>query len=226
MEIDNEIPNAQEYKAYFLKKKKKKSKLGKTLEIALETRKFEIELYWKRSTYYWAFIASSFAGYFVVLNLKDHKELTIVVSTIGLFFSIGWYLANRGSKFWQKNWEAHVDLLEDEEIGPLFGTILNPIPIKLGKLAGEYPFSVSKINQILSFGIILTWVYIFSYSFDYVFNLVQNETAEKIINGIAFIGIFTWIGILFYQNAETELSRDFKKAYKQKGNSRLISRKK
>ena len=126
MEIEKEIFNSSEYKEFFGSKMGKNKCFEKTLEKALETRKFEIELYWKRTTYFWAFIASSFAGYFVVIKLTQFKEMTIVVSMIGLLFSIGWYLANRGSKYWQKNWEAHVDMLEDEQIGPLYGTILNP----------------------------------------------------------------------------------------------------
>ena len=36
-------------------------KYEKALEYALETRKFEIELYWERAKYFWAFIAASFA---------------------------------------------------------------------------------------------------------------------------------------------------------------------
>ncbi len=225
MEIDKEIFNNSEYKEYFLSKMRKEKTLERTLEQALETRKFEIELYWKRTTYFWAFIATSFAGYFVVINSTEFKEMTIVVSMIGLLFSIGWYLANRGSKYWQKNWETHVDLLEDELIGPLYGTILNPTSIKLTKITGEYPFSVSKINQILSFSILLIWIYILSYSFDYVFDVIQNETVEKYINMISFIIIFCWTIILLYKNAETGLSKEIKKANNE-NKARLVSRKK
>jgi hypothetical protein len=225
MKIEKEIFNNSEYKEYFLSKMGKDKTLEKTLENALETRKFEIELYWKRTTYFWAFIASSFAGYFVVIKSTEFKEMTIVVSMIGLLFSIGWYLANRGSKYWQKNWETHVDLLEDEQIGPLYGTILNPTSIKLHKITGEYPFSVSKINQILSFSIILIWIWIFSYSFDYVFDIIQNETIEKYINMISLIIIFVWTIILLIKNSETGLSKEIKKANNE-NNARLVSRKK
>ena len=33
------------------------------LKAALDIRKFEIELYWKRAAYFWTLIAASFAGY-------------------------------------------------------------------------------------------------------------------------------------------------------------------
>jgi len=40
----------------------------RAIEQALDTRKFEIDLYWKRATYFWAFIAATFAGYFLILS--------------------------------------------------------------------------------------------------------------------------------------------------------------
>lgn len=225
MKIDKEIFNNSDYREYFLSKMEKDKTLEKTLEQALETRKFEIELYWKRTTYFWAFIATSFAGYFVVIKSTEFKEMTIIVSMIGLLFSVGWYLANRGSKYWQKNWETHVDLLEDKLIGPLYGTVLNPASIKLNKITGEYPFSVSKINQILSFSIVLIWIYILSYSFDYVFDIVQNVTVEKYINMASFFGIFIWTIILLYKNAETGLFKETKKA-NDEDQAKLVARKK
>lgn len=33
------------------------------LKQAYEIRKFEIELYWKRATYFWTFLGASFVGY-------------------------------------------------------------------------------------------------------------------------------------------------------------------
>ncbi|WP_437438215.1 RipA family octameric membrane protein, partial [Vibrio cholerae] len=35
---------------------------------ASDIRKFEIELYWKRATYFWALIAVAFAGFFAVAS--------------------------------------------------------------------------------------------------------------------------------------------------------------
>lgn len=45
-------------------------RIEKLCQIALETRKFEIELYWKRTTYYWAFIAADLAAFALVYNRK------------------------------------------------------------------------------------------------------------------------------------------------------------
>src|SRR5277367_3518599 len=101
----------EDYKADFADIAKKR----KALEYALDIRKFEIDLYWKRATYFWAFIAAAFAGYGLTYKTAADLEpwLSTVFSSLGLVFSVAWHLVNRGSKFWQNNWERHVDLLED-----------------------------------------------------------------------------------------------------------------
>ncbi|WP_409432777.1 hypothetical protein ACJ3XI_11305 [Litorimonas sp. RW-G-Af-16] len=76
---------------------------------------------------------------------------------------MGWFLVNRGSKFWQENWENHVDNLEDDVIGPLYKVILSrPNPTGLDEktkhvLTGSSTISVSKVNQIISLYVTLLW---------------------------------------------------------------------
>ena len=88
---------------------------------AHEIRKFEIELFWKRATYYWAFIFAAFTAHFTLLGMlfKDRQfsfpelyalpGLSLFSLAITAFFcfvfSLCWVLMNKGSKFWQKNWE-------------------------------------------------------------------------------------------------------------------------
>lgn len=94
---------------------------------ALDIRKFEIELYWKRAAYFWTFIAATFAGYFVLAGstkFDDQEILLFFVNCLGLIFSFSWFLVNRGSKYWQENWEGHVDLLENIYMGPLYKTVI------------------------------------------------------------------------------------------------------
>lgn len=94
---------------------------------AWETRNFEIEMYWKRATYFWAFIASTFVGYFALVGSASYKkpdpyahaEVFFLVC-IGFVLSYAWLLTNIGSKSWQRHWEVHVDLLENEFTGPLY----------------------------------------------------------------------------------------------------------
>ena len=81
---------------------------------ALETRRFEIELYWRRATYFWTLIAASLAAFFLLMSADNpRQDLIFIVACIGVTLSLAWYLANRGSKYWQENWERHIDVLEN-----------------------------------------------------------------------------------------------------------------
>jgi hypothetical protein len=152
--------NQKEYIEAFEKgdKADSDSVLARALDRALDIRKFEIELYWKRATYFWAFLAVTLAGYFTLraANIDDSAkgEALLIVSCLGVVFSVTWYFVNRASKFWQENWEHHVNLLEGKVIGPLYKTVLSDGDIGFWKLSGPYPFSVSKLNQILSLSIL------------------------------------------------------------------------
>jgi len=132
----------------------------KALEHALDIRKFEIELYWKRATYFWTFIGATLAAFLAVyasssLTKPIQQDLSVLLSCLGLVFSFAWVLVNRGSKFWQENWEQHVDALEDNLTGPLYKTIM---PKKESHwLVNSSQISVSKINQLVSVYISLLW---------------------------------------------------------------------
>lgn len=120
----------------------------KAFEFAVRTREFEIELYWKRATYFWTFITIVFAGYVTMITNGMNGTIEVfIVLAVGCLLSFAWFLSNLGSKSWQKNWEAHVDLMEDYFIGPLYKTINT-----------NKTYSVSKINQIVSFNFILIWI--------------------------------------------------------------------
>ncbi|HVY04683.1 MAG TPA: hypothetical protein VHB46_01780 [Burkholderiales bacterium] len=133
---------------------REKAKLA--FEKAWATRNFEIEMYWKRATYFWAFIASTLIGYFALVNSSnylmadpyDHVEVYFVIC-IGFVLATAWFLTNVGSKAWQRHWEVHVDMLEDLFTGPLYKTVF---PRKT--------FSVSKINEIVSFSFVIVWILI------------------------------------------------------------------
>ena len=132
-----------------------KASVLEAFKIALDTRKFEIDLYWKRANYFWLFIATIFIGYCSTVNYPSKYE-NILMTFLGYTFSVCWLCVNRGSKFWQENWEKHIENLSKNLGYPIFGLIacekysaMNPID--------KYPYSVSKVNQILNFTVILFW---------------------------------------------------------------------
>lgn len=128
-------------------------KVHNALERAWKNRDFEIDKYWSRATYFWAFIASTFAAYLAIFSSKLDGNtkflLSFIIIIVGLFLSIAWNLVTIGSKKWQENWEKHIDLLEDSYTGPLYKTVLN-----------KETYSVSGINQIVSKFIISLWVFL------------------------------------------------------------------
>jgi hypothetical protein len=129
-------------------------------QFVIDTRKFEIELYWKRAAYFWAFIASAFAGYLALLARGSPSPALalVLVECLGLLFSVAWYCVNRGSKYWQTNWEAHLDRLETAELGKVYRTVLDPDQFDFWRLTAPYAYSVSKINQILSIVLTTLWL--------------------------------------------------------------------
>jgi len=120
---------------------------------ALDVRKFEIELYWKRSAYFWAVIAATLGAYgaMATVSFKSviegptasatvpflYQLILLVLAGMGTVFSWGWLFVNKGSKFWQSNWEAQVDLLEDAVVGPLYKTVFSPHTAHKQKIMSE-----------------------------------------------------------------------------------------
>lgn len=125
------------------------------LEIALNTRKFEIELFWRRSLFFWTFIAAAFAGYGVLSQNNDHVP-ALLISCFGFVCSVAWSLINRGSKYWQENWEQKVNRFESLVFSGRASDIVGrgifarePILDK-GRWLSAQPFSVSKVVIALS----------------------------------------------------------------------------
>jgi hypothetical protein len=120
---------------------------GKPIEAALarahEIRKFEIELYWKRANYFWLFQAAAFTAFGLFWREGSDEYRSLAVAFAGIGFLTAWaaWLSAQGSKFWQENWEKHIDLLEDDLEGRLHKTVWID-------REGLRP-SVSRVNQRL-----------------------------------------------------------------------------
>lgn len=140
------------------------------LERAEEVRRFEIELYWKRGGYFWTIIAAILAAYGLVWKFQpagaeatpstaDKLPILLVISCLGLVISVAWHMVNRGSAAWQRNWETHVDLLEDEVTGPLYKTVVDgDRTYTVWDPLGPLNVSPSRLTLIASLYVILIWV--------------------------------------------------------------------
>ncbi|HEF4887327.1 TPA: hypothetical protein SAQ42_001537 [Klebsiella oxytoca] len=162
--------NQDEYDLRFEAKDKDSEKLKAAFNQVSDIRKFEIELYWKRAAYFWALIAVAFAGYFSILaseKIPGKFFLSLLVSCAGFVFTFAWFLSSRGSKYWQENWENHLDLLEDQITGPLYKTLLERPEFENYAdkfITGPLDVSVSKINQWVAAFIVFSWLILIAFS--------------------------------------------------------------
>ncbi|WP_427003706.1 hypothetical protein [Pantoea eucrina] len=191
-----------EYKRVFFDEKVHKNALTNALDI----RKYEIELYWKRATYFWTFIAATLAGFVAIQSSSsiNKTDLSVLLCSLGIVFSCGWLCVNRGSKYWQENWENHVDMLEDKINGPLYKVVLtraDAVGLKekiQHVFTGPSAFSVSKINQIISLYIFIVWCGLLIYSLP-TFSLSSKINWYYTL----LIGITMLVCISFFYSAKT-----------------------
>lgn len=155
---------------------------------AWETRNFEIDLYWKRAGYFWAFEIPIFAGYVTIVSSTAYDRIKInspevlfYITCIGVIISFAWLFVNKGSKQWQRHWEHHIDMLEDLETGPLYKTVFI-----------NNTFSVSKINEMVSKFFVFVWcILAIKYLVD--FDCLHCNFQYKHLNKRIAIALFTTI---------------------------------
>jgi hypothetical protein len=191
------------------------------LETAHRIREFEISLYWTRSAYVWAIQAAliAIAAYSVssgnthvivppISRVTSPDETTIVISnsstfsslffllmisTLGLAISTLWTFLLKGAKFWQNNWERHVDLLEKQLKCNLYKTY----PV----LEMEYsspPISVTKVNRFIAIAFVTFWFLLVTSTL-FRLGMLADETNWQITGVVlAFIAYFSVMAFYIY----------------------------
>jgi hypothetical protein len=170
------------------------NKLVNAHKLAWETRNFEIDKFWIRTAFFGGFTALIFNGYINILSGTHPisiKNLDIYLIFLGIIFSVAWVLSIFGSKFWQENWEAHIDMLEDEITGPLYKTIYCE--------KWWQCFSVSGINKFLVFVIIGIWIILLFMTTTIAKN--GNEIDWDITIGMVFTGIIIFLMIILCRSS-------------------------
>jgi len=141
---------------------KKQEKIKVALEYAHDIRKFEIELFWKRATYFWVFISLIALAYGSLLSFLITEKIDppyfknflfamiMLFNSLGIIISYIWYLAMKGSKFWQVNWETHIDMLEFYVTGNLHKVLFKSSP-------KQVVHSVSKLSKAVALCCMIAW---------------------------------------------------------------------
>lgn len=152
--------------AYFAEYWDQPEKQAAALQQALANREAEIELYWKRTGYFWTLSAAALAGYFTLTSPKSPVHASwfasLCIACLGLVLSTSWFFVNKGSKFWQENWENHVVQLSTPIMGSIFSKILHrPSRRRWWSILDPTrpsSLSVSKLNQWVSLYVICFWL--------------------------------------------------------------------
>lgn len=146
-------------------------KLKESYDKAHDIRKFEIELYWKRTTYIWTLVAALItacailaAAYYRVHDADPLKDKALSetrnfllaslagVSFFGVIITITASFILKSGEYWQKNWEYHVSLLEPLFSGRLYSTLLDK---------NKNRYSIAGLNNFLYIIFLFLWIAIF-----------------------------------------------------------------
>ncbi|NIF20134.1 RipA family octameric membrane protein [Candidatus Pantoea multigeneris] len=146
-------------------------KLKESYDKAHDIRKFEIELYWKRTTYIWTLVAALItacailaADYYRVHDTESLKDSALSetrnlllaslagVSFFGVIITITTSFILKSGEYWQKNWEYHVSLLEPLFSGRLYSSLLDK---------DNNRYSIAGLNNFLYVVFIFLWIVIF-----------------------------------------------------------------
>ncbi len=195
------------------------------LNRAHEIRRFEIELYWKRANYFWILQAAVFTAFGIIVTSAHAQQvpafLVLALACLGFLCSSAGYLSAEGSKFWQENWEKHIDNLENEFEGKLHKTVW------LGEAGIKY--SVSRVNSALIICFMFIWAFLaisFYIRFYNNYEFAIFEYTKWDINGI-FGNLIFWATImasLFLANRlKSKLPRELSERVNEKANSAKIT---
>lgn len=144
-------------------------------DVSLRTRNFEIDLFWKRSLFFWGFIAAAFIGYARLAG--EHSFPSLVLAGFGLICSLVWTLANRGSKFWATVWEEKVCSFQKGALGEeLFKDRQKLQEESHFPWWGPVRFGVSRLAIALSDYVCLLWLCLFIREF------ISQVNCERISN--------------------------------------------
>lgn len=162
-----------------LTEKKRTETLDKILERAYDIRKFELDLYWKRATYFWGFLIAIFTAFFIAIDSskKIGFHIQFLIICMGLVFSFAWYLVNRGSTYWVTNYERVIDTIEEYK-GISFYNLNLKNDNEFLKIS-YFPFSVSRINITISLFVVIIWLGLF---LNALFYNIKNSTGYCLPN--------------------------------------------
>ena len=177
------------YKDVIFPKNAGKKELKRALKKAWQLRDFEIGLYWKRTIYFSTFIGALFVGFY---NIRDDCSLKTIIAILGTAISWVWFLTNKGSKFWQENWENHIIFLEQEFNSEIYSVTLNKSGECFFNPLNGHSYSISRLNGFIVLLIWMAWVFLLIK--ELFFNMVS--LCEVIASFIAILIFYIFLSLI------------------------------
>ncbi|MDA0782887.1 MAG: hypothetical protein O2970_11945 [Proteobacteria bacterium] len=185
-------------------------KWDESLKRAWHVRDFEIELFWKRSTYFSVLVGALFIAYYTLVDnqsegAKESIEIyKLIISLLGFIASLVWFLSNKGSKFWQENWELHIDMIEKMSIcNKIHSVVLNKSD-KCWDL-GAASYSVSRLNTLFSLIVCLGWFLVI------IFLLLPIELINSYQKWIGFFLVIISIPLVLW-GGKSKIKKSYNKS--------------
>lgn len=189
-------------------------KIKYSLEKSHDIRKFEIGLYWQRSSYILGFIsvlAAACAYCFSMYFSKDTDPIThfilifimASISAVGYTISMVWRRVIKASKYWQNNWEFHISILEKNVSGNLH-------KMHFSTIEKEYTrYSINDIVLSLANRIVFIWILIFLFVFSFiVYKVLELTMFDKITIPVLYLVMCPVLGFyLIFELIIVEIQR-------------------
>lgn len=124
-------------------------------DFTVQILQSQIELFWKRSLFFWGFNGAALVTYGALVDKAD-KDIPIGIGCFGLICALTWTLANRSCKYWQYSWEQRLRSVQKETLGrEIYFEI---VPNAAWKWWGAWRHSLIKLTIALSDFSVLLWL--------------------------------------------------------------------
>src|SRR4051812_22956982 len=84
--------------------------LEELYKVAVNTRQFEIQLFWQRSNYFLVLNTAIAVGFFA--RAVTYHWHSLLLAVFGCTVSVFWYRVNLGSRYWHVRWEVATQRME------------------------------------------------------------------------------------------------------------------
>ncbi len=177
----------------------KHDRIFELYQTIVDTRKFEIENFWKRTVFFWGTLAIIIVGYF---KIEGVNKYSLFIALLGLFYNIIFSLSLRGSKYWQEHWEGTARAYEEALEFKVFRWKLKKRITEANKdvprLIRPFKYSVSKLTMVLSDITIFVWFMLVVERFDQAFKDGDISFAKDSQFSFFASGVFIFIFIFGY----------------------------